>query len=507
LIRLTFNQIVNSVRAALGAELATTLSNSFEIGDPTERTFPPLGSPREGSVVTDSVFSKNDGIAQAIGQFVFERFDTLSGCGATPADDCAQRLITNLAAQAFRRPLSDTERTSLLAVYSGVKSNGGSIPQATQYAAYAVFSSPHFLYRPEFGSGATQAGPLSAYELASQLSYFLTDGPPDAPLLDAAAQGMLSSREQLEPHVARLLASEPARVNLQTALFAYFGVPMLDSVVVDPAKAPDFTQGLKNSMYREAQLFLNDALWNRPLTELLTSRRSFLNQSLATLYGVEFAPAPGSMDSDGFAPLALPDNRAGLLTMPAFLTARSRPDTPSVVGRGLVVNATLLCGQNPAFPEAQAAQIDAVSAMLEHETERAKADFRGSTPACSTCHLLFDQYGIALENYDVIGKYRTADSEGRAIDSSVTLPAAAGGARVETAAQMAEQLANGGAFATCMAKNLLGFALAEGAAIDTTSCATEKVVQRYRQGEPTFAALVREIVLSDTLTLRAAGGS
>lgn len=507
LIRLTFNQIVNSVRATVGGEVATALATTFEIGDPTERTFPPLGSPREGSVVTDSVWSKNDGIAQAIGQHVLERFAELTGCGATATDECAQGFVAQLATQAFRRPLTLPERDALLAVYSGVKTDGGSVAEATQYAVYAIFSSPHFLYRPEFGMAASAAGPLSPYEMASQLSYFLTDAPPDAELLAAAASGALNTREQLEPHVTRLLQSDATRLNLETALFAYFGVPMLDSVVVDPMKAPDFTQGLRNAMYREAQLFFGDVLWARPLSDLLTSRRSFVNQGLATLYGVDFPPAGGALDADGFAAVTLPDNRAGLVTMAAFLTARSRPDTPSVVGRGLMVNATLLCAQNPPFPEAQAAEIDAVSAMLEHETERKKADYRGTTPPCLACHRLFDQYGVALENYDVIGKYRTVDDEGRAIDPAVTLPESAGGAAVANAVQMAEQLASGGAFATCMAKNLIGFALAEGADVDTGSCATQAVVQRYRAGEPTFSTLVREVALSATLSQRAAGGT
>lgn len=506
LIRLTFNQVVNSVRAIFGTELATALSTTFEIGDPTERTFPPLGSPREGSVVTDSVWSKNDGIAQAIAEHVFQQFATVTACGGEPTDACAEAFVADLAAKAFRRPVTDEERAALLAVYSGVKNDGGSIAEATQYATYAIFSSPQFLYRPELGTGAAVEGPLAPYEMASQLSYFLTDGPPDAELLDAARNGALATREQLEPHVTRLLASEATRVNLQTALFAYFGIPMLDTVIVDPAKAPDFTEGLRNSMYREAQLFLNDALWNRPLTDVLTSRRSFVNPGLAALYGVDFASFAAGADADGFAPVTLPENRAGLLTMAGFLTARSRPDTPSVVGRGLVVNATLLCAQNPPFPEAQAAEIDAISAMLEDQTERAKAQYRAETPPCLACHLLFDQYGIALENYDVIGRFRTVDSEGRPIDASVTLPESAGGAFVENAVRMAEQLASGGAFATCMAKNLLGFALAEGANVDTTSCATRAVVERYEQGEPTFAALVREVALSETLARRAQGG-
>jgi hypothetical protein len=118
----------------------------------------------------------------------------------------------------------------------------------------------------------------------------------------------------------------------------------------------------------------------------------------------------------------------------------------------------------------------------------------------------FDPYGLVLENFDIIGKYRTQDDAGRAIDASVVLPAAAGGATVSDAVGMADQLAVTGGFARCLAKNLLGYALAEGAvAID--SCSVQAVVDEFNQTDRTFTSLVREVAISQTLIQRAAGSA
>src|SRR5690606_40462479 len=105
--------------------------------------------------------------------------------------------------------------------------------------------------------------------------------------------------------------------------------------------------------------FLNHTLWSGVLNDLLTSRTTFVNQNLATLYNVAYPPAGSTPDADGFAMAELDANRAGLLSNAGFLTARSRPDVPSVVGRGLLVNATLLCAEVPVFPEDLAEQVEA----------------------------------------------------------------------------------------------------------------------------------------------------
>src|SRR5690606_28739872 len=135
----------------------------------------------------------------------------------------------------------------------------------------------------------------------------------------------------LRVHADRLLGTPGGRQNLQSAALAYFRIPALDSVVIDPELAPDFNNGLRNSMRRESELFLSHTLWSGALGDLLTSRTAFINENLAGFYGVAYPPAGSTPDAEGFAAVELDANRSGLLSNPGFLTGRSRPDVPSVV--------------------------------------------------------------------------------------------------------------------------------------------------------------------------------
>ena len=511
LVRLTFNQIANSVRALLGAPLAEKIATDFELTDATHRWFPPLSNPREGTVITDSPWDIGDRIAQAAAKHVADNFATVTGCsGTTATDACAQTYVRTFAAAAFRRPLTTEEASDVMKVYTDVKGFGGTIPEAAQFGVYAALESPAFLYRTEFGSGATTMGALSPYELASAISYFLTDGPPDPALLDAAAKGALSTEAQVRTHVTRILASDEAKTNLHGAMMGYFAIPALESILIDPGQNPLWNDGLRSSLYHESELFLRDALWKGKVVDLLTSRRSTINETLAPLYGVAWPPADVTLDKDGFGPVELPANRAGMLTQGGFLVARARPMAGSVIGRGLLVNAAFLCNLNPPFPAALTGEIDAATALLANATEKEKAAFRADkTRACAACHPNFDPYGLALENYDTLGQYRSTDDQGRPIDAQVTLPPKLGCASANGAVDLAGKLAAGNAFATCLAKNVLGFALAETTVgAGTTSCATRNVVSRFNAaGEGTFTSLVREIAVSQTLAIRNPGGA
>jgi hypothetical protein len=500
LIRLSFNQIATSLAPIFGADFAKKIVADKSIKDPTERTFPPLGDTDEGSSYIDSKWQTADSIAEAAGTQAFTAFDTLSGCGATPTTECAQGFVTKLAERAFRRPLTDRDKTSLLTVYSEVVAKGGTAQEAAKYAVQAIFESPSFLYRTEFGASAAE-GPLTPYELASQLSYFVTDGPPDDPLLMAAAQNQLSTPEQIGPHVDRMLATPAARTNLQAAVLASLGIGKVLTVVIDPMKVPDFNSGVAASMFHETELLINNVLWTGKVPELVTTRKAFVNAKLAPLYGVA---APTQVDADGFGAVDLPENRAGILTSLGFLTSRSRTDSQSVVGRGLSVNDAILCQQNPAFPDALADQIKAVSMTQGNLSERERADYRAANAPCSGCHPNFDPFGISLENFDVIGRYRTMDEEGRAINASVTLPPSAGSAPAASAAEMGQALANTGAFSACVATKLLTYALAE-TGVQGRSCATKSVADRFKQTDMSFAALVREVAVSKTITQRSGG--
>ncbi len=516
MVRLTLNQLTTSIRALLGDTIADQIASNpvyaNDLVDAQHRWFPPLSSPREGSVVIDSIWATADQIAQQTAKYVLDNFAAVTKC-TTATDACAQSWLRSLAASAFRRPLTADETTRFNQLYADLKDAtkvGLTIQQAAQFGAYAVLGAPQFLYRTEFGTGATTMGPLSGYELASELAYFLTDGPPDAMLLAAAAADMLSTPDQVTAQVNRILATPAAKANLEAAMFGYFAIPNIEGIVIDTGKFTTWNEGLRNSLEHESELFLRDVLWNGKVADLLTSRTSSINATLAPYYGVSFPPAGATMDGDGFAKVALPAERAGILTQGGFLVARARPMAGSVVGRGLLVNAAFLCATNPAFPSELAPTIDMVNATLANETERAKADYRKNTPPCSSCHVGFDAYGLALENYDGIGRYRMVDDMGRPIDASVKLPALAGGGTVANAVEMAAVLANGGAFATCLSKNLINFALGETAvALGTNSCAVRNVADALvaAGGDGSFAAMVRGIALSTTLASRLPGGA
>jgi hypothetical protein len=235
---------------------------------------------------------------------------------------------------------------------------------------------------------------------------------------------------------------------------------------------------------------------------LANSRKNLINAKLAPVYGVA-APTTG-LDADGFGPVDLPENRSGILTNAGFLTSRSRPDQQSVVGRGLSVNDAILCQQNPAFPDNLAAQIKDVVMAQSDLSERERATYRSSTAPCVGCHPSFDPYGLSLDNFDVIGRFRTVDAEGRPIDASVTLPPIAGSKQVMNAVEMGKALADSGAFSSCVGSKLITYALAE-TGVSGNSCAAKAVANRFASSDHSFSALVRAVALSKTLTQRSGG--
>ena len=510
-VRLSFNQISNTVRALFGDTLAKQIDTEYEIGSGANvaRTFPPLASPREGSVIGKTLWPANDQIAAAAGDYVLANLDAVTGCGAEPSEACASAFVNAFAQKVFRRPLTEEETISVATIYTEVKGLYGTVPEAIRYTVYALLQSPQFLYRTELGADQAAAGPLTRYELASALSYFLTDGPPDQTLLDAAKAGQLALDSDIRSQAERILATPAAQQNLSSAMFSYFKLDYLTSVKIDD---PAFTtgpsdrpySGLRESAYRESQLFLDRVLWNRPVAELLTAKTSSINSTLADFYGITLPTQPA--DETTFMQVDLPANRGGLLTQTGFLASGSRPDgDDSVVARGLVINAALLCATNPPFPTDPSILEKVQAVPLSTASAWERAEYRRTTEPCGGCHAGFDPYGLALHRYDGIGRYRTMDAMGRPIEPAVRLPEAAGGGLAKDALDMSAQIASLPAFASCLAKNMLHWALAEATTITPGSCATQNVVARFRATDETFSDLLREIAVSDGFTQRSAG--
>jgi hypothetical protein len=515
LVRLTEGQIVSSVAALVGDEVARAIATEQDIPPPAQQGFPRLLT--TGVLIGDLQFSMGDRIADAVGKHVFQNFASVTGCGTAPTDACAREFLTSFAEKAFRRPVADAELDNILVVYDESKSFGGTIQEGVQHGVWAIFDSPLFLYRTEYGSDGAAANEvrLTAYEMANALSYFLTDAPPDAELLDAASRDELGAPEQIAAHTERLLETPAARANLEAAMLSYFSLAAVPSVVIDPAAVPgvSVTSGLLAAIYREGELFFREHLWNGELVNLLTTRQTWVNADLATtIYGVS---PPTRRDADGFGIVELPEERAGLLTNAAFLTARSRPDGTSVVGRGLAVNAALLCAMNPPFPDPDAVPPDPELPPMNDWSERQKAEYRMTEDACRDCHLQFDAFGLTLDVFDMIGRHRTTDPQGRPIDPAVTPPAILDGQAVSGPAEMAALIARSERFEACMVMNFMNFALTDtsqgGArapepAEPTSGCEVQAATRAFlERSDPSFSALVTEVARSPLFRIRQGG--
>jgi hypothetical protein len=507
IVRLSFNQVANSIGSLINQALGTKIVTDFELLDSEHRAFPPLSSPREGNSVTDQSWSVLDRVAQAAGQYVFDNFATVTGCGATPTDACATEYLGKLAQKAYRRPLTAAEQTRLTTLYTtALKADAGAtINEAVQYSVYALMQAPQFVYRTELGGDWRTDGSLDKYELASMLSYFLTDSVPDPELAAAAEQNKLSTEAEIGAHVDRILGQEAARANLQGAMVSYFAYPNLETQVIqDPA----FTGEMRKSMFQEAKLFLRSAMWGGgALTDLLISRKGYVNETLAPLYGVQFPPAGATLDADKFAQIELPANRTGMLTQVGFLANRSRPNDTSVVGRGLLVKAAFLCTDTPPPPDNIKDEIDKIAEENKGATQRKLSEIRTTTAPCSGCHGGFDAYGVALDTFDVLGRYRDKDAEGRPIDPSVTLPQQVGGGDAKDIVEVAQKLAATGAFAKCMGVNLVNYALADtsSGSAKLSGCAAERIAEKFNGSEKTFPALIKAISTSTAFSSRSKG--
>ncbi len=514
-VRLSERQLFNSYTVLFGAETAAAILRE-EGPPPTERPFPPLG----GDIgVSEALLDKYDRLAQAAGAYVSRNAAVLTDCGATPTDKrCVQEFLLTFAQRAFRHPLGTEEQSALTGqLWSDLAAAGATLTEALGYGVYAVLSSPSFVYRTELGADPSADGRLESHELASALSLFLTDSPPDSELLAAAGENRLGTRAEVRAQAKRLLTKPEARENLERALIQYFSLEDAPSVVLNADVTPGLTvtAGLQASIFHEGELFFRNQLWSGALDELLTSRRTWTTAAIATqIYGVA---APQVTDGDGFGVVELPPDRAGLLTLSTFLLAGARSTGSSPVRRGLAVNRAIVCEVNPPFPADPA--VSTAIAELASESELEKAKYRAANAQCSACHAHFDAFGMVLEPYDALGRFRSTDLAGRPIDASwttVTLPPSVGGVTVTSAAETARAFVQARALDRCLAMNFINYALGEisrGGAnnLDTSrgpqtaSCAVESVLDAFSATDRSFTSLMSEIAASDALTLRAKG--
>lgn len=374
--------------------------------------------------------------------------------GAT-AEQCADRFFETFPTRAFRRPPTAEETARLRTVYQTASQLGG-FRLGIQTAIEAILQSPAFLYREELGVvPASDAEPatLTPYEVASELSFFLTGTMPDDQLLAAAREGRLATREDLRREAVRLFQVPGTRGNLRQFLHQWLATNRLPTVTKDRAYYPSFTPALAGSMFTELNLFFDEILWNRSasLRELFTSNASFADDRLGGLYGVSAGP--------GFGPVLLDaQQRKGILTRAGYLTVHSATSHSSPVERGVFLRQALLCTQLPP-PPPDVLQRSMMEQADPSKTTRERFSAHSTDPFCHSCHQYIDPVGFGFEEFDAVGAFRATEN-GKPIDDSGTLLGtqdADGDFR--GAGELAERLLTSRQFQDCVVTQMFRFAM------------------------------------------------
>jgi mono/diheme cytochrome c family protein len=333
----------------------------------------------------------------------------------------ARRFAESLARRAYRRPATDPEIDLLMRVYSLAAANGRSHPDALRLLVKAILVSPQFLFiTPDVGPDqGREIIPLGDHQLASRLSYLLWAAPPDAELSRLADAGTLHEPAVLPAQARRLLADPRSRAVFDGFGMQWLGLDKLAGKTFDAATFPQMTPALRAAMVDEARLFFESILReNRSLKALIDSDYTFLNETLAPLYGLEKSVAGPAMRK-----VTLDNaNRGGILAMPGILAMSSFPNRTSPVNRGVWVLEQVL-GQHVPPPPANVPSLEKQDRQkVATLTLRQRTELHRTDPTCASCHKVLDPIGFGLENFDAIGRWRDRDDSGGAIDGTGELP-------------------------------------------------------------------------------------
>lgn len=434
------------VRRLGNAEYDRTVTAVFQVGAPIAAAKFPVDFRQNDFTRNDA--QQVDGAyaeaaheaARALASQGASRLLARVGCSASAGVSCAQQFVATIGAELYRRPVTDEEKAMLTKVFTA-SSAGGTFGEGLEAVVAAMLASPNFLYLTELGAGPPDgdgAVRLTEHEIAAQLAYLLTGGPPDAALAAAAAAGKLADPRERASHARRLLAASGARAQATTFATEWLGLYRLGNIAKDPALFPKFTQ-LRPLMAKEAEAFTREALLGADSTvaKLLTAASTVTDEALARFY----APAP----------------RRGLLMQGAFLSVFAHDHDTAPVKRGAAILERVLCAPVPSPGELDIAVVP--PPPDPRKTTRERYAQHATNPACAGCHRKIDPLGFALEGFDAMGGRRTTEN-GRPVDTAVELDVGGLTGPARDGWEMVMKVAASDAAAECFARQLFRFAAA-----------------------------------------------
>jgi hypothetical protein len=403
--------------------------------------------------------------------------------------------LQQFAERAYRRPLTPEVSADLLRYYATVREKDGLDHEAAmRESIVAVLMSPDFLYRIDLLKTAPGALPLTDYELASRLSYFLWSSMPDDELLFEAATGRLRDPKILAAQAKRMLQDPRVR-----ALAVEFGGNWLEFrrfgeiMTVDRDHFTTFSNELRDAMFEEPVRLLTDVIQkNRPVIDLLYGKDTFVNSTLARHYGMPM-PSGGPNDNDWVhVEDASPYERGGLLPMAAFLTQNAPGLRTSPVKRGNWIVKDVL-GERVPPPPPGVPEIPKDESALDLPLREMLARHRGDQN-CASCHDRIDPFGLVFEGFGPIGERRKTDLAGRAIDVSAVFPSGDEGSGVQGLLQHVREKRQDD-FVNNLCGKLIAYALGR-----SLIASDEKLIEDMRTtlatGDYRFEIMIESIVTS-----------
>jgi hypothetical protein len=443
-------------------------------------------------------FSTN---AQSVAKLAVADLSKILPCTAANAAEeatCGPKFIAAFGKQAFRRPLSAEETTRFTAFFKDASTKWG-FPVAVRMMTEAFLQSPTFLYRLETAGktvSGTKAIALDNYEVASRLSYLLTDSMPDADLMSAADAGKLASVDGLEEQARRLLKTDQARQAVASFHAQWLRFEKLDKLTKAADLYPAFNAAMAANLKDATTRYVDRIFWDEGHTvqSLLTDNHAYVNKTLAPLYGAT------SSSTDLVWSEVNASQRSGILTQAGFMAglAHERNDAP--VLRGIFVLDRLLCQPPPAPPGTVNTNLPPLTSASK-QTTRQQLEASHSTPTCASCHKSIDGIGFGFGNFDALGQWRTKEF-GIDVDASgefVSTDDLDG--KFNGAADMGKKMAASAQVRACVAAQWLGYALAV-RRDDLDACMVSPLVKALDSAKDDLRELVVALVKSDAFRHR-----
>jgi len=409
---------------------------------------------------------------------------------------CAQKIFSELARSAYRRPVTDEAINPLLSLYrEGVK-QGGTFESGIQMGLEGLLVSPDFLFRvhePIEKVASNQNYPIDDIDLASRLSFFLWSSIPDHELLALAEDGELSKPSVLDSQVKRMLKDERAESLLNNFSDQWLLLRNLPHTHKNQELFPDFDENLRNDLYTEIQLFVGSIFKeDRSIMDLFRSEYRYLNERLARHYNVE------DVYGNRFRRVKVEDrNKQGLLAHGSILAITSYPNRTSPVLRGKWVLENILASPPPPPPNIIPSLVEK-NETGEALSMRAAIEKHRANPVCAVCHNRMDPIGFGLENFSPIGQWRTTDA-GQPVDSSGMLP---DGSKFQGPAELQNALLNNQeVIANAFTRKLLIYALGRDLEFNDMPV-VRNIVKKSADNDYRFSEIVIGIVNSLPFKMR-----